>query len=152
MSVDGRFNEQGNLHMRLTLEDRRWVDPHLPTTVLSLYESLNWFGHVFSPKALDNISFSRDCPWSSSHCGKWCTEHIIQGQGKRWGAFSCCGFDNLVWLMFPHNYTQVIYFDGDTTEIILTKWSNENHQSWDKFTSCFSSYNEWRTMMQNFKS
>ena len=105
-------------------------------------KALTGFGHVFSPKALNNILFSQDCPWSSSY--KQWEEHIIQGQGKRWGAVNCLGFNNLVCLLFPHHHARVIYFDGDTMETILTKWSNENHQSWDKFASCFSWYNEWR--------
>lgn len=51
--VGGDFNKQGNVQTRLVLGDLKMSrSTHPPPRILSLYRSLNWFSHVFSPPSV----------------------------------------------------------------------------------------------------
>ena len=52
----GRFNKEGNLHMRLVLRGCKTSrSPHLPIIILNVYrEALTRFSHILSPDGLND--------------------------------------------------------------------------------------------------
>ena len=83
--VGGRFDKQGNLHMRLFLSDKMSTSPHPPARVLKVYiEALTRFSHVYSPDGLNNTLLSQGCvPREASGRGegKW-KPHSKDGGGS----------------------------------------------------------------------
>ena len=61
--VGGRFNKQGNLHMRLVLDYLRTSkSPHLRARILKDYiVALTGFGHITSTDDLNNTLLSQGC-------------------------------------------------------------------------------------------
>lgn len=66
--VDGRFTNQGNLHIRLVLGDCKMSKfLHLPARILKVYiDTLMGFSHVYYPDDLNNISLSQVCVLETS--------------------------------------------------------------------------------------
>ena len=106
--VDGRFTNQGNLHMRLVLGDCKMSKfLHLPARILKVYiDTLMGFSHIYYPDDLNNISLSQGCVLeTSSACSNGGKKVYSNDEGKGKRSLQLPGSSFWVnWKLCPLHY------------------------------------------------
>ena len=97
--VGGRFNEHGNLTMRLVLSDQKASRSlHPPTRTWKIYtEALIGFRHICNPDGQQHITVSRLHPWKWSPLWERWAEHTFQGRGGEASSPSGPGYIFWAW-------------------------------------------------------